>query len=703
VDILGPSSGGDASEGAANSAGKNRLGAETSPYLLQHKDNPVHWYSWGAEALAAAREQDKPILLSIGYSACHWCHVMAHESFEDPATADVMNEHFINIKVDREERPDIDKTYQLAHQLLTQESGGWPLTVFLHPESHLPLFSGTYFPKAANYQLPGFTDLLRRVAEAYASKGEELIEQGKKIAEVLGALQNVNPAAEGKETDYDQITTDAREQLTAQYDSSTGGFGGAPRFPNPTFIEFLFEQWSYSNKGDREALDMVMTSLTQMARGGIYDQLGGGFCRYATDKNWMIPHFEKMLYDNGALLALYADALRVGPDQLFEDAVTDTINWLTTTMRSDHGGFFAAQDADSDGEEGKYYVWQKQRVKRLLTEDEYLLVETLFGLDKPANFESRWNLHRRESWRSVTERIILDAEDPRAVWLSAKAKLLAERADRTPPEIDTKILASWNALAIDGIARAGMVLNRPDWIEHAQSAMDFIRTQMMKDGRLHATWKDGEARHPAYLDDYAFCLRALVTLLQVHWREVDIVFAQQLADLTIKLFAAESGGFYFTAHDHEKLIHRAMPTIDESTASGNAVLGTALTDLGHLMADLRYLDAASSILRWAAPFAERYPVGHCSMLTLAARHTHPQQQVILHGPEDPEWINLCRAGYTPNRHVFSISFGESVATLPAYLPRMVSAEARSRVTAYVCTGMSCSAPITELSELKELL
>ncbi len=575
--------------------------------------------------------------------------------------------------------------------------------MFLHPQTHLPFFGGTYFPKTASYQLPGFADLLHRVSEAYASKRDELDEQGKKITGVLQALHDVNPAADSQSANYAAITQTARDQLVAQYDSTSGGFGNAPKFPNPTLIEFLFEQWSYSKKRDRQALDMVMTTLTKMARGGIYDQLGGGFCRYSTDRTWMIPHFEKMLYDNGALLALYADALRVGPDQLFEDAVTDTVNWLLTSMRHDDGGFFAAQDADSDGEEGKYYVWQRQQIKKLLTEDEYLLVETLFGLDKPANFESRWNLHRRESWRSVTERIILDADNPREVWLSAKSKLLDARSTRTPPGIDTKILASWNALTIDGMARAGISLSRPDWITEAQSAMDFIRTRMVIDDRLYATWKDGVARHPAYLDDYAFCLRALITLLQAQWREVDIVFAQQLANRTIELFSADSGGFYFTAHDHEQLIHRGMPTVDESTASGNAVLGAALTDLGHLMADLRYLDAASGILSWAAPFAERYPAGHCSMLTLAARHSQSQQQIILRGAEDPVWLAACRTGYMPNRRVFAIPFGDTVKTLPAYLPRMVSTDAREKVTAYICTGMSCSEPITELAELHEAL
>lgn len=691
MDILDPS-------------GRNQLGDETSPYLLQHKDNPVHWHPWGDAALEHARTNSKPILLSIGYSACHWCHVMAHESFEDPATAGVMNDLFVNIKVDREERPDIDKTYQLAHQLLTQKSGGWPLTVFLDPHTHVPFFAGTYFPKTASYQLPGFADLLRRVSEAYTTQSDELQEQGTKISQVLDSLQDVNPAAEGKTVDYPQIITAAREQLTGQYDATSGGFGQTPKFPNTTLVEFLFEQWSYSDKRDREALEMVMTTLTQIARGGIYDQLGGGFCRYATDKAWMIPHFEKMLYDNGALLSLYANALRIGPDQLFEDAVTDTVSWLTKTMTSPEGGFYAAQDADSDGEEGKYYVWTKQAVKRLLTEDEYLLVETLFGLDKPANFEGKWNLHRRESWRSVTERIILaDGVNPRELWLGAKQKLLQERAERTPPALDDKILASWNGLAIDGLANAGMAMGRPDWIAQAQSAMDFVRTHMMQDGRLYATWTAGTAKHQAYLDDYAYCLRALVTLLQAEWRDQDIAFAVELADSVIELFSAENGGFYFTAHDHEQLIHRAMPTVDETIASGNSVLGAALTDLGHLLADLRYLEAASGILRWAAPFAERYPAGHCALLTLAARHTENQQQVVLHGPTDPDWLAACREGFKPNRRVFAISHNSKISTVPAYLPRMVSAEKRDQVTAYICTGMSCSAPITSLDELREQL
>jgi len=687
VDILDPSQ-------------KNRLANETSPYLLQHKDNPVHWHPWDDEALAFARSTNKPILLSIGYSACHWCHVMAHESFADPATANVMNELFVNIKVDREERPDIDKTYQLAHQLLTQNSGGWPLTVFLDPETHLPFFAGTYFPKTASYQLPGFTDLLRRVSEAFNAQSDELQEQGQKIAQVLSALQDVDPDQLSNTTDYASIIMAARDQLGGQYDASAGGFGGAPKFPNTTLVEFLFEQWSYSDKRDREALDMVMTTLTQIARGGIYDQLGGGFCRYATDSSWMIPHFEKMLYDNGALLSLYANALRMGPDQLFEDAVTDTAGWLINTMQSPEGGFYAAQDADTEGVEGKYYTWQKQRVKKLLTEDEYLLVETLFGLDKPANFEGKWNLHRRESWRSVTERIILEDDvEPRALWLRAKQKLLHERAERTPPNLDEKILASWNGLVIDGLANAGMVLDRPDWISEAQAAMDFIRTHMMHDGRLYATWAASKARHHAYLDDYAFCLRALLTLLQAQWRDQDIAFAIELADTAIELFSSTSGGFYFTAHDHEQLIHRAMPTTDEAIASGNSVLGTALTDLGHLLADLRYLEAASGILRWAMPFAERYPTAHCSMLTLATRHTEDQQQIVLHGPEDPEWLAACREGFKPNRRVFAIGHGSSISTLPAYLPRMVSAEKRDRLTAYVCTGTTCSAPIDSLDEL----
>ncbi|MXW49863.1 MAG: thioredoxin domain-containing protein, partial [Gammaproteobacteria bacterium] len=403
----------------------NRLAAETSPYLRQHADNPVHWQPWDDQALGEARESGKPILLSIGYSSCHWCHVMAHESFEDAGTAQVMNERFVNIKVDREERPDLDKVYQTAHQVLTQRPGGWPLTVFLDPESLAPFFAGTYFPKTPRYQMPSFIDLMLRIDETFRSKREALTEQNGKLLKLMRQLDLQAPE-EGASVSDEALLANAWQQLHEQYDQQEGGFGRAPKFPMPATLDRVLRHWAYTQragKRERQALDVVMTTLTKMARGGIYDHVGGGFCRYATDRAWMIPHFEKMLYDNGLLLSLYADALTIGPDPLFQGAVRETTGWLLREMRHPGGAFFAALDADSEGEEGKFYLWRRERIKRLLNEDEYLVVATLYGIDKPANFERHWNLHRRDAWRSVVERLSLEPDRAVALLASAKEKL----------------------------------------------------------------------------------------------------------------------------------------------------------------------------------------------------------------------------------------------------------------------------------------
>ena len=558
----------------------NRLHTETSPYLLQHADNPVHWQPWDEQALQQARDADKPILLSIGYSSCHWCHVMAHESFADETTAAAMNADFVNIKVDREERPDLDKVYQLAHQVLTQQGGGWPLTMFLDPHTLLPFFGGTYFPKTPRQQMPGFIDLLKRISEAWHEQRDQLGEQSEKLAEVFAQI-NVSEVA-AHLADDQELAQRARDTLASQYDSSEGGFGSAPKFPMPSTLAFLLR---YAiTRSDREAMDMVMTTLTRMARGGIYDHLGGGFFRYATDRNWAIPHFEKMLYDNGQLLSLYADAVAVGPDLLFSDAIRDTVGWLLREMSDPAGGFYAAKDADSEGEEGKYYVWRREEIKRSLDEDEYLLIETLYGVDKPANFGSRWNLLRRDSWRSVVQRLSLSPESALETLTSARGKLLALRESRPAPAIDNKILTAWNAMTIKGLAKASLALNEPVWLSTAQRCADFIREQLFDGDTLYATWQ-GEARFPAYLDDYANLIDALTTLLATDWRECDAAFARQLTDIALERFAdPEDGGFFFTDSTDE-LFHRPKPTMDDATPPGNGVLANALIRLGHLFAD----------------------------------------------------------------------------------------------------------------------
>ena len=684
----------------------NRLAAETSPYLRQHADNPVDWYPWCSEALERAQAEDRPILLSIGYSSCHWCHVMAHESFEDEATAAVMNERFVNIKVDREERPDLDRVYQFAHQLMARQSGGWPLTAFLDPETRRPFFTGTYFPRQPRYGLPGFADLLMRLSDAFRAKGEELKNQAEKLSVLMAQLVHTKREAE---LDGRALLARAREQLGSQYDAHEGGFGSAPKFPMPAALERLLRHWAHvqadrSARPDREALDMVMTTLTKMARGGIYDHLGGGFCRYATDRRWAIPHFEKMLYDNGALLGLYADALALGPDPLFTGAVRETAGWLMREMQHPEGGYYAALDADSEGQEGKFYVWRRDVVKRLLTEDEYLVVETLYGLDKPANFEGRWNLYRRDAWRAVVERLYLAPDDAERHLASARAKLFAARAERQPPGTDDKVLASWNGLAIAGLAKAGVRLGEPAWLDSATRAADFVRTRMVENGRLYATWKDGAANYWGYLDDHANMILGLLALLAARWRDHDMRLATFLADELLNRFEdRDAGGFFFTAHDHEQLIHRPKPTADDALPPGNGSAARALTLLGHLAGETRYLEAGQRALQWTQGFIEQHPAGHCTLLTALEETVELPQQVILRGPaeEFAPWLDLARAGYRPWRATYGIPY--DATQVPGYLPRLVSADTRARVSAFICSGLECSAPIVDLAAFEQAL
>ena len=701
---------------SSNDSTANRLAAETSPYLRQHADNPVDWYPWGDEALARARAEDRPILLSIGYSACHWCHVMAHESFADAGTAAVMNELFVNIKVDREERPDIDRIYQLAHQVLTQSGGGWPLTVFLDPQTHLPFFSGTYFPKQARYQLPGFVDLLRRVHDVFRNRRDELAEQATKLQSIFASIE---PKADASTRIPDGKTLErAREMLGNAYDAAEGGFGDAPKFPMPTSVERLLRHWAYSGRSDnraskgrkdREALDMTLVTLTKMARGGIYDHLGGGFCRYATDRKWVVPHFEKMLYDNGPLLALYADAVAVSGDALFEGAVRETAGWVMREMQHPQGGYFSSLDADSEGHEGRFYVWRRHEAKQLLTEDEYLVAETLYGLDKPANFEGRWILHRCDAWRSVIERLSLEPEDANALLASAKAKLFAAREQRVRPARDDKVLTSWNGLMIRGMARAGAVLNEPALIDSACAAADFVRETLWVDGRLRATWAEGEARHAGYLDDYANMLDGLLALLQARWRDADLRFALALADAVLAHFEdAEHGGFFFTAHDHEQLIHRPKPTTDEATPPGNGVLARVLRTLGNLMGNERYVAAADRTLLWTASHLVQAPASFSSMMSALEDYLYPPELVLITGPSAAlaEWQAATRTGFTPWRASFAIP--NDIPSIPPpprppYLPRITSAADRERPVAYVCTGTSCSLPLRDLDALRRTL
>lgn len=671
----------------------NRLAAESSPYLRQHADNPVDWYPWGEEALARARREDRPILLSIGYSACHWCHVMAHESFEDPATATVMNRLFVNIKVDREERPDLDKIYQLAHQILAQRPGGWPLTVFLDPHNHLPFFTGTYFPKEARYQLPAFTTICEKVAAYYHGSKDDLRSHQQSFA---GILDSVGPEGGAGAPDGGGLAG-ARQALEADFDPVNGGFGRAPKFPQASNLEFLLGCWQRSGGQDGAALAMVEYSLEKMAEGGLFDQVGGGFCRYSVDSAWQIPHFEKMLYDNGVLLKLYAEVYRATGKPLFRKAAEATAEWAIREMQAPDGGFYSALDADSEGEEGKYYVWDRKALRALLDPAEYAVAELHYGLDQTPNFEGHWHLRVERPLIEAASRLGIDLDEAERRLDSARSALYRAREQRVRPGLDDKILTAWNGLMIEGLAVAGRLLARQDFIAAAERAFESIYRYCRRvDGRLLAVRKEGSAYLNGYLDDYAFLLAAGLELLQCRWHTEDLKWLLSLADRLLEGFEdPQRGGFFFTSGDHETLIHRPKSLTDESTPAGNAVAALALLRLGWLVGERRYTEAAERVLASAAAALRRYPHGHGALLNALAESLHPGGFVVIRGrPERlSTWAEAARAaGF--RRWVFAIP--DDAGDLPGELAER---KAEAEEVAYVCRGTSCLPPIRTLAEL----
>ncbi len=728
----------------------NRLAHETSPYLQQHAGNPVDWYAWGEEALQAARSQNKPILLSVGYSACHWCHVMAHESFEDSGVAALMNRHFINIKVDREERPDLDQIYQLAHQMMSQRSGGWPLTMFLTPEQE-PFFGGTYFPKAPRYGLPGFADLLLRVAQFYHSEREEITRQSKAI---LGGFEGMQPANPAHHSEFTRRPIDlALQNLAASFDAHYGGFGAAPKFPHPTDLELCLrhhaasgvhesasgvhetaggvrqdasgvdESASVDHSGasalregagadhgteQASALRMAIYTLGRMAVGGIYDQLGGGFCRYSVDAYWLIPHFEKMLYDNGPLLARYSDAWILTRDPLFAEVVDETAAWTMREMQSPAGGYYSSLDADSEHEEGKFYVWTPQQVRALLSDEGYAVCAPFYGLTEDANFEGgKWHLHVARGLEEIAQTVGRSVPECGALLVQARVKLFAARELRIRPGRDEKILTSWNALMIAGMARAARVFGHPEWLASARAALDFIRATLWQEekgsarSRLLATCKDGRAHLNAYLDDYAFLLAALIELMQTDFQGRDLEFARDLAEALLEQFYDPAlGGFFFTSHDHERLIHRPKPGYDSATPSGNGVAAFALQRLGHITGESRYLDAAERTLQLFYPALAQHPNGYTSLLMALEEAIEPPRVVVLRGAagELRQWQNALGQRYLPATLILAVS--AEAAGLPPLLAKPIMAGA---VNAWVCQGVTCLPPVDKLEVLLKLL
>jgi hypothetical protein len=680
----------------------NALARETSPYLLQHADNPVEWYPWGPESLGLARRSGRPILLSIGYSACHWCHVMARESFEDAETARLMNAHFVNVKVDREERPDLDRIYQLAHQLLTQRGGGWPLTMFLAHDDQRPFFGGTYFPDRPRYGVPSFREVLARVAEYYRDHREELALQNAALVQALREIESPPAGAPGALDDAPLRAF--RDRVAAQFDAVHGGFGPAPKFPHPVTLDLLLRRWratAGSPEPDLHALYMATLSLTRMAEGGLYDHLGGGFFRYSVDAEWSIPHFEKMLYDNAALLATYAHAALATGEPLFARIALETAAWVRRDLTTTEGAFGASLDADSEHHEGRFYLWTDEEVRAVLPPDLYAPFARLYGLDRPPNFEGAWHLRVTGSPGAVAAAQAPDPATARAHIDAARHTLLARRSSRIHPAYDDKTLGGWNAMMIRGLAIAARALRNPDLAEAATRALAAVRTRLWRDGRLLATWRAGEARHSAPLDDHVLLADAVLELAQVRWRSDELAFARALLEVVLAHFEdREAGGFWFTADDHEPLIHRPKPWMDEATPAGNGVAAYVLQRYGGLLGEGRYLDAAERTLRAAQATMSRSPAAHASLLVALDEHLAPPEIIILRGVPAPieRWRVEIQRLYAPSRIVLAIPTGE-----PDLPEALATKPPRGLATAYLCRGAVCSAPIDDLAGLTERL
>jgi uncharacterized protein len=695
----------------------NRLAQETSPYLRQHAHNPVDWYAWGEEALERARKEDRPIFLSVGYSSCHWCHVMERESFENEETAALMNEWFVCIKVDREERPDLDDVYMTATQLMTGQ-GGWPNSVFLTPELK-PFYAGTYFPPEAFHGRPGFKQVLQAVREAYRDKRQDV---GRISEEVAGRIRAMSTLTASPEILTGSLLNRAFGDLAGRFDNAEGGFGGAPKFPHPMEISFLLRY--HRRTGNPEALRMAVVSLDKMARGGIRDQLGGGFHRYSVDARWLVPHFEKMMYDNALLARTYLEAAQVvaaAPSSaalaeggaeiaaFFREVARDTLDWALREMTSAEGGFYSALDADSEGEEGKYYVWSAQEISEALGSQEAQLFGGVYGVTPGGNFEKGHSILHLP--RSVAEAARALASDPGEVRLrlaSARAKLLKARERRVRPGLDDKILADWNGLMIGTMAFAGRVLDDARYIDAARRAARLVLDRMRPGGRLHHSYKDGEARHPGYLTDHAFLLAALLDLYEATFEADWVSEARGVADAMCELFWDDAeGGFFLTARDRETPIARRHETNDGATPMGASVACLALPRLASLTGATAYVKRTEETLRLYRDGLERFPAAFGAMLCAVDHHLSSARQVVLAAaPQEKRLRPLLaalREAYLPNAVVALADPGtpQAAGTLPLLegkLPGEGGAPA-----AYVCEAGACKAPVDSAEAMLRLL
>lgn len=677
----------------------NRLRHETSPYLLQHRDNPVDWYPWGEAAFARARAEDKPLLLSVGYSACHWCHVMAHESFEHEPTAALMNELFVNVKVDREERPDVDDIYMQAVQAMSGQ-GGWPMTVFLLPDGR-PFYGGTYYPREARMGMPAFRDLLRGIEDAYRTRRDEVDRAAGSLTGALGRLAlNIGGPAEALNAD---LLDAAAAGALRNFDGQHGGFGGAPKFPQPMILEFLLRTWLRS--GDRRALQAVELTLTKMARGGMYDQIGGGFHRYSVDAVWLVPHFEKMLYDNAQLSRCYLHAWQVTGEPLYREITEQIIDYILREMTHGQGGFFSATDADSEGEEGLFFVWDEAELHQVLGEDAALACE-YWGVTTGGNFEGRNILHlpvdpvevadsHGISEQALTERIG-----------ALRRRLYAARQERVHPGLDDKVLSSWNGMMLASLAEAARVLQRPDWRAAAIRNADFLLRHLRReDGGLWRTHKDGTSHVNGFLEDYANLCDGLLELYQTTWDERWFVAARELADHALARFSAEGGGFFDTSDDHEALIVRPRNLQDNATPSGSAMLARQLLRLAAWTGQARYHEAATRALRLLVEALRAYPQAFGEALNAVDMLVAGLQEVAVVGdPEEghcAELLDELLSGWRPNG---VSALGRPDAVGETVIPLLSGRTGLDgRPTVYVCRNFVCQLPVHDAPALRAQL
>ena len=673
----------------------NNLINETSPYLLQHAHNPVNWFAWGEEAFEKAKAEDKPVLISIGYSACHWCHVMEHESFEDEETARVMNANFVNIKVDLEERPDVDQIY-MAFVQMTNGNGGYPLNVFLTPDK-LPFFGGTYFPPVNRYNMPSFQRVLESVADAYKNKRDELLHSAN---EILGEIRRVGLAEVEREgLNLDQLDK-AFQSFVRTFDNVNGGFGGAPKFPPPMSLEFLLRY--YERTGNENALEMVKKTCDKMAHGGIYDQLGGGFHRYTVDAIWLTPHFEKMLYDNAQLARIYIHLFQLTKDEFYKRIAVETLEYVRREMLDEKGGFYTAQDADSEGVEGKFFVWTPAEIEEILGDADAPVFNFFYDISEDGNFEEKNILNVKNSLSETAEVLKIPEEKLKEVLMRGREKLFTEREKRIKPFRDEKVLTAWNGLMLATFAEASAILGNQDYLAIARRNADFILDNLQKDDYLLRSWKDGQAKLNAYLEDYANFADGLIELFQVSGEVKYLKEAKRLADVLITEFWDEDGGaFFFTANNHEELIVRTKDFYDNATPSGNSAAADVLLKLAHLVGDEKYERFAVTVLRLVSPQIRRYPNAFGRVLSALEFYLNPTKEIVILGAKAGELEREVWRDYLPNKVVVLAENAEEHAELIPLL------QARNMIdnkpTAFVCENFICQKPVTSHVEFAEQL